>query len=89
MKSLRVVALVLGPTLGLSMSTDLFAGMGSTAFGPPLEFTVNTTEDTVDPNPGDGIAGAGGQVSLRAAVMESNAYACPGPVVIRAPGSGT
>lgn len=38
------------------------------------EFVVNTTLDTVDANPGDGIcADASGACSLRAAVMESNA----------------
>jgi len=93
MKSTRVFALVLGTVVGLSMSAELHAGAGSglagtdsAAFTPPLEFTVNTTEDTVDPNPGDGVAGTGGQVSLRAAVMEANAHACPGPVVIHLPG---
>lgn len=39
-------------------------------------FTVNTTADTVDANPGDGMAqDAIGNTSLRAAVMESNALA--------------
>jgi CSLREA domain-containing protein len=36
-------------------------------------FTVNTTEDTVDVNPGDGIcADSSGNCSLRAAIMEAN-----------------
>ena len=37
-------------------------------------FTVNTTSDTVDSNPGDGVALDGsGNTSLRAAIMEANA----------------
>ncbi|MGB5326122.1 MAG: DUF4347 domain-containing protein, partial [Pseudomonadales bacterium] len=37
-------------------------------------FTVNTYADTVDINPGDGVAlDAGGNTSLRAAIMEANA----------------
>ena len=37
-------------------------------------FTVNTTDDTIDTNPGDGIAAdSNGTTSLRAAVMEANA----------------
>lgn len=40
--------------------------------GPP--FFVNTTQDTVDINPGDGIcADSNGDCSLRAAIMEANA----------------
>jgi CSLREA domain-containing protein len=39
-------------------------------------FTVNITSDTVDATPGDGIcADAGGNCSLRAAIMETNALA--------------
>ena len=39
-------------------------------------FTVNTTADTMDANPGDGIAAdADGNTSLRAAVMEANSLA--------------
>lgn len=38
--------------------------------------TVNTTDDTPDVNPGDGVAlDANGNTSLRAAIMESNALA--------------
>ena len=43
------------------------------AVGP---YTVNTTTDTVDNNPGDGIcADSGGLCSLRAAIQEANATA--------------
>ena len=47
-------------------------------------FTVTSTSDTIDANPGDGIAeDAGGATTLRAAVMEANALA--GDDVINAP----
>ena len=40
----------------------------------PHVFYVNTTADTVDANPGDGLAlDANGRTSLRAAIMEANA----------------
>jgi CSLREA domain-containing protein len=46
-------------------------------------FTVNTTEDTVDANPGDGIAAdASGHCSLRAAIMEANALAGRDTIVL-------
>ena len=46
-------------------------------------FTVNTTEDTVDANPGDGIAAdAAGRCSLRAAIMEANALAGQDTIVL-------
>ncbi|MCY2991124.1 MAG: FG-GAP-like repeat-containing protein [Planctomycetota bacterium] len=48
------------------------ADIGAVEFG----FLVNTTEDTVDANPGDGLArDATGKTSLRAAIMEANASA--------------
>ncbi|NQT13251.1 MAG: right-handed parallel beta-helix repeat-containing protein, partial [Planctomycetes bacterium] len=41
-----------------------------------IGFIVNTTDDTVDADPGDGVAeDASGNTSLRAAIMESNALA--------------
>ncbi|MCA9886296.1 MAG: CSLREA domain-containing protein, partial [Anaerolineae bacterium] len=44
------------------------------AFGVP-DITVNSTLDTVDANPGDGIcADTSNQCTLRAAIMESNAF---------------
>lgn len=47
-------------------------------------FVVNTTADTVDANPGDGIcADSGGQCSLRAAISEANAW--PGADTITLP----
>ena len=48
-----------------------------------FQFIVNSFADTVDVNPGDGIAAdANGKVSLRAAIMEANALHYPVPVVI-------
>jgi len=41
-----------------------------------VAFTVNSTTDAVDSNPGDGVcASAGGQCTLRAALMEIGALA--------------
>jgi|GEM_PF-1960932 len=46
-------------------------------------FTVNTTDDTVDVNPGDGVAvDASGYCSLRAAIMEANALAGMDTIVL-------
>ena len=50
----------------------LFAAAGAHA----ATFTVDTTTDSVDANPGNGIcASSGGQCSLRAAIIEANALA--------------
>ena len=50
---------------------------------PAVTFTVNTTADTVDINPGDGTAAdAGGNCSLRAAIMEANALYGPDTIVL-------
>jgi CSLREA domain-containing protein len=68
-------------TLGVALC---FAGGGSppTAFG--ASFTVNSTLDTVDANPGDGsCADATGACTLRAAVMETNGL--PGADAITVP----
>ena len=44
--------------------------------GTLAAFIVDTTADTVDANPGDGVAeDASGNTSLRAAIMEANALA--------------
>ncbi|MCK4761229.1 MAG: CSLREA domain-containing protein [Candidatus Aminicenantes bacterium] len=49
-----------------------------------VTFPVNTTNDTVDANPGDGTAAdSGGNCSLRAAIMEANAL--PGADTITIP----
>ena len=48
-------------------------------------FTVNTTTDSVDANPGDGLcADASGLCSLRAAVMEANALSGADNIVVPA-----
>ena len=50
-------------------------------------FAVNTTSDTADFNPGDGIcsdANSGGQCSLRAAIMEANAWTGPDTITVPA-----
>lgn len=50
-----------------------------------IAFTVNTTGDSVDANPGDGIcADANGKCSLRAAVMEANANIDSNTIVLPA-----
>lgn len=66
--------------------------------GPALAatFTVNSTADTVDVNPGNGIcADAAGQCTMRAAIMEANALAGddtitlpPGTYTLTIPGVG-
>ncbi len=49
------------------------AASAVTARGADHTFTVNTTADGVDANPGDGVcATSGGLCTLRAAIMESN-----------------
>ena len=54
------------------------------ASGRAATFTVNTTADTVDANPGDGTAADNsGHCSLRAAIMEANALY--GPDMIEVP----
>jgi len=46
-------------------------------------FTVNTTADTIDINPGDGICSSDThRCSLRAAIMESNAYSTMDTIVL-------
>jgi CSLREA domain-containing protein len=58
--------------------------LGPGSLLPAATFTVNTEADTVDINPGDGTAAdAGGNCSLRAAVMEANALY--GPDIIELP----
>lgn len=72
------------------MSRHLWRIVGVVAFGLALSachqngtvFAVDTTADTVDVNPGDGLcADTSGDCSLRAAVMEANAL--PGVEEIR------
>ncbi|MCA9303581.1 MAG: right-handed parallel beta-helix repeat-containing protein [Phycisphaerales bacterium] len=51
---------------------------------PIPTFTVNTTDDLVDPVPGDGIVNNGFQRSLRAAIMEANAMSGAVNIVVPA-----
>jgi len=49
------------------------------------DFAVDTTDDTVDVTPGDGVcADAGSHCSLRAAVMEANALGDPRSIALAA-----
>jgi CSLREA domain-containing protein len=69
---------VLIPILLLSLSA--MAGVVVAGFGPPAgaaaTFVVDTTDDTIDADLGDGIcADAAAKCSLRAAVMQANATA--------------
>ncbi len=46
-------------------------------------FTVDTSDDTVDATPGDGLCGdAGGDCSLRAAIMEANAMISDDTIIL-------
>jgi hypothetical protein len=65
---------------GRGRTVGLVAALGAVATTPPPAsgalFTVNTTVDSVDVAPGDGVAeDSHGATSLRAAIMESNALA--------------
>lgn len=63
--------------LGTALAVSL--GVAISAFALPAgaaTFVVNSTADSVDANPGDGVcADSGGNCTLRAAVMEANALA--------------
>ncbi len=60
-------------------------GSFGVAIPDPHVFFVNTTADTPDANPGDGLAlDANGQTSLRAAIMEANAFPTYQTIVIAA-----
>ncbi|MCP4422222.1 MAG: CSLREA domain-containing protein, partial [Chloroflexi bacterium] len=66
-----LVYLVITAVIILSLFTSL-TNNSLQAAGP---YTVNTTSDTVDVNPGDGTcADSGGLCSLRAAIQEANAF---------------
>ncbi|MEW5985447.1 MAG: choice-of-anchor Q domain-containing protein [Chloroflexota bacterium] len=80
--------LVLWSLILVSLLAAVVAG-GSAAFfaAPAATFTVNSTVDAVDANPGDGVcATAAGECTLRAAVQETNAL--PGGDTVIVP-SGT
>ncbi len=69
---------------GLAASERVL-GSFQVAIPDPHVFFVNTTADTPDANPGDGLAlDANGQTSLRAAIMEANAFATYQTIMIPA-----
>ena len=89
---LRLDVIVPGATItddaGNALNTSFTSGQVYTinrTASQPHEFTVNTTSDTVDVNPGDGIAlDASGDTSLRAAIMEANALPAPATIILPA-----
>jgi CSLREA domain-containing protein len=73
--------------LRLSLFVLVSSAIGSSSsFAEPVVFTVNTTVDSLDSNPGDGTcADTAGLCSLRAAIMEANANASVGDDIIDLP----
>lgn len=67
----------LGATAALVLFLSVMSARAAT-------FTVDSTADAVDVNPGDGVcAAASGPCTLRAAIMEANAFG--GPDIISFP----
>jgi CSLREA domain-containing protein len=65
-----------------------FAAAGAARAAPT--FTVNSTADEADDNPGDGVCHApGGSCTLRAAVMEANRAPDPGATIVLPAGTYT
>jgi parallel beta-helix repeat protein len=59
------------------------ADIGAVEYFDPAWFFVDSLDDTVDANPGDGIvADANGHHTLRAAIMEANAHAAADTIVL-------
>src|SRR5512138_1392513 len=70
--------LMMGAARGLAALTIVFALFAAIGPQPVLaaSFTVNSTGDTVDASPGNGVcADASNNCTLRAAIMEANALA--------------
>jgi CSLREA domain-containing protein len=75
-RQLLIVGLLLALAAVLSPVSISRAVPDASVLAAPKTFTVNTTDDTVDANPGDGACkDASNNCSLRAAVMEANARA--------------
>ena len=56
-----------------------------TPTGPAQTFTIDSTNDATDANPGDGVcASSVGECTLRAAIMEANAHAGPDTISVPA-----
>ena len=71
MSVFRPSALRLALIIAVALFAFLFGGERPPAHA--ASFTVNSTADAVDANPGDGVcAAASGQCTLRAAIMEAN-----------------
>ncbi|MEP7076575.1 MAG: choice-of-anchor Q domain-containing protein [Acidobacteriota bacterium] len=70
--------------LAVCLSMGLFAFASTSAAQPKAQvFTVDSTADTPDADPGDGgCADAGGQCTLRAAIDEANSIAATRDVII-------
>lgn len=63
--------------------------VGPTAHGAQT-FTVTTTGDTADANPGDGVClASGGGCTLRAAITEANLHPGPDTIAFAIPGTGS
>ena len=84
------------PMAGLLVALSAVALVGRAMETIAADFTVNSTVDAVDANPGDGAcATLGGLCTLRAAVQETNARpgadtisVPPGTYVLAIPGAG-
>lgn len=75
-RQLLIVGLLLALAALLSPVGVSRAVPAASVLAAPKTFTVNTTDDTVDANPGDGACkDASNNCSLRAAIMEANARA--------------
>ena len=75
----------LGPMLALAIAAVGLALTAAPEAALGAQFTVDSTTDAVDANPGDGIcASAAGECTLRAAIQETNAL--PGADEVTLPG---
>ncbi len=74
-----IIPLLLQPWFLLFLGLFLFTGVHMAG----ASFTVDTTIDSIDAAPGDGMAAdADGNCSLRAAIMEANALAGPDAIEV-------
>ncbi|HEX3123710.1 MAG TPA: choice-of-anchor Q domain-containing protein [Rhodanobacteraceae bacterium] len=74
----------LGRVLLVAASAFTFAAAAAAA---PLTFTVNSTDDALDFNPGNGICetvAGNGACTLRAAIIEANAHAGADTIILQA-----
>ena len=67
-----------GSSVEIKTATPTASGLGAT-------FTVNSTNDAVDANPGDGVcASSVAECTLRAAIMEANVHAGSDTIIVPA-----